>query len=288
MPMNSTPDIRLFVACHKLFPVPENELLYPIHVGAALSDVNISGYLRDDAGENISARNRSYCELTGQYWAWKNVDADFYGFFHYRRYLYPDPDAKYPYIISSEPTEQVLKWLEFQRFPQLIEQYEMIAPIGEDMHISVREHYLTSRFHHAKDIFLLEQIVRELYPTYVPAMEGYFGGSICYFGNMYIMAKPVFDDYCQWLFSILEEFDRRADLTGYGMQERRVDGFLAERLFGVYYTHRKAELKCIELPRIFFEPDTQIRVKKKSFNAFFPPGTKRRAAVKKIFTKIQK
>ena len=79
------PDIQLFVSCHKEFPVPNLPLLHPIHVGAALSDERIGGYLRDDSGENISRLNRRYCELTGQYWVWKNVEADYYGFFHYRR-----------------------------------------------------------------------------------------------------------------------------------------------------------------------------------------------------------
>lgn len=74
------PDIRIFVSCHKAFPVPEGGLLYPIHVGAALADRPLDGYIRDDSGENISRLNRRYCELTGQYWAWKNEDAEYYGF----------------------------------------------------------------------------------------------------------------------------------------------------------------------------------------------------------------
>lgn len=45
------------------------------------------GMLRDDAGEHISGKNRAYCELTVQYYAWKNVRADYYGFCHYRRYF---------------------------------------------------------------------------------------------------------------------------------------------------------------------------------------------------------
>ena len=43
--------------------------------------------LHDNDGENISSKNPMYCELTAQYWAWKNADADYYGFCHYRRYF---------------------------------------------------------------------------------------------------------------------------------------------------------------------------------------------------------
>ncbi len=103
-------DIKLFVCCHRPEKVPKHPLLYPIQVGAALSEVRFPEFLYDDTGENISEKNRSYCELTAQYWAWKNVRADYYGFFHYRRYLYPDTKAKRPFcsFVSLVPNSVVL------------------------------------------------------------------------------------------------------------------------------------------------------------------------------------
>ena len=65
----TVPEIKLLVSCHQMAAVPELPFLCPIQVGAALSPERFPGFLYDDAGENISAQNRSYCELTAQYWA---------------------------------------------------------------------------------------------------------------------------------------------------------------------------------------------------------------------------
>lgn len=273
------PNIKLFVSCHKAAPVPEHPLLIPIQVGAALTEERIPDFLRDDEGDNISAQNHSYCELTTQYWAWKNVQADYYGFFHYRRYLYPDTDAKLPYRIEGVPTAELLDKLGYERFSELICQYDLILPKGEDMHLPVREHYAKASFHHKKDLELVETLIRGKSPAYVPAMEKYLSGTLCYFGNIFIMGQAVFEDYCGWLFPLLAEFDRRADLTGYGSQERRVDGYLAERLLGVWATHHR-DLQQLELPRVHFIEDPAERRKKQMINFLLPPGSARRSKVK--------
>ena len=272
-------DIRLYVSCHTPAPVPEYPLLVPIQVGSALSPERFPGFLRDDAGENISGKNRSYCELTAQYWAWKNVRADYYGFFHYRRYLYPDTSPRQPYRIEGSPTPELLDKLGCERFPELISHYDLILPKGEDMRLSVREHYAKAPFHHKKDLELAEAILREKYPEYGPAAEEYLSGTVCYFGNIYIMTRGVCEDYCGWLFSILEEFDRRSDTKGYGPQEKRVDGYLAERLLGIYAVHHR-EWRTLELPRVHFVADPRERRKKKLVNFLLPPGSKKRSIVK--------
>lgn len=281
---NPLSQIKLFVCCHQAGQrVPAHPLLHPVQVGAALAQDHFPGFAHDDAGENISQKNRSYCELTAHYWAWKNVEADYYGFFHYRRYLYLDEHARRPYRLAGELTAEGLETLGFDRLEQWLEGKACVVPMGEDMHISVRDHYARAPYHHREDLALVENIVREKYPDYVPAMEEYLSGTNCYFGNIFIMQKPLFDQYCGWLFSILEEFDRRADTTGYSTQELRVDGYLAERLLGVYVTHlrRTTATQVYELPRVQFEPDSKKRVQRTLLNALLPPGSRRRAWVKK-------
>ena len=78
-------NIRIIVAAHKPYQMPKDDIYLPLHVGhAGKPDIGFQG---DDTGENISTKNANYCELTGLYWAWKNLDADYIGLAHYRRYF---------------------------------------------------------------------------------------------------------------------------------------------------------------------------------------------------------
>lgn len=275
-------DIKLFVCCHQAGQsVPNHPLLYPIQVGAALAERHFPGFLHDDEGENISTKNRSYCELTAHYWAWKNMTADYYGFFHYRRYLYPGGEHSRPYRLESTLDEHTLQRLHFQQFADTVEGWDCLVPIRENMYIPVREHYATAPHHRAKDLELVCQIVRERYPQYVDGMQEYLSSTLCYFGNIFVMRREMLEDYCQWLFSILEEFDRRADVSGYTPQEARVDGYLAERLLGVYLTARRKDWKIKELPRVHTVVGGD-GVKKKLLYAVAPPGTRRRFWLKRL------
>ena len=59
-------DIKILVATHKEYWMPEDEVYLPIHVGR--ENKAGLGYLGDNTGNNISAKNSNYCELTGLYW----------------------------------------------------------------------------------------------------------------------------------------------------------------------------------------------------------------------------
>lgn len=92
----NTPTVKIIVATHKKYEMPQDAMYLPLHVGAeGKTDQNGNpldlGYQKDNTGENISNKNAAYCELTGLYWAWKNLDTDYTGLAHYRRHLERKP-----------------------------------------------------------------------------------------------------------------------------------------------------------------------------------------------------
>lgn len=51
---------------------------------------------------------------------------------------------------------------------------------------------------------------------------------------MFIMKLGYFRSYCQWLFDILFQVEQQLDLSRYSAYDRRVSGFLGERLLDIY------------------------------------------------------
>ena len=43
--------------------------------------------------------------------------------------------------------------------------------------------------------------------------------------NMFVMRRLSIDQYCEWMFSILEEIENRVDISGYDAYEARIYGF---------------------------------------------------------------
>lgn len=255
-------DIKIFIACHQEdVAIPSNPLIFPIQVGAALSNSRFGGMLHDDEGDNISEKNPRYCELTAQYWAWKNSEADYYGFFHYRRYLSFSSkrladnhfaDCYLPH--NDEATLEAIRFNE-KTMREAIEGYDLILPekgcfVGG---YTMREQY--EREHYSEDIACAENIIAQKYPEMVKATNAYLDSKEGYFCNMFIMKRELFHAYCEWLFDILEEHEKQRDFAEYNTSEYRVSGYLAERLFGIYVTWLKerASLKYRELQRVFFE-----------------------------------
>ena len=269
-------DIRIFVSCHKPAVVPVNNLFYPIQVGAALNDQRMENMLHDDEGINISKKNKSYCELTAQYWAWKNTNADYYGFFHYRRYFSFSseifPSNYFGDVIfekNDKPTLEMLQISE-EHMRDIIEKYDIIAPTQgkfEEDNLTLYEQYNIAKVHKIEDLDLVLSIIDRDYPEMSQIADEYIHSTKGYFCNMFIMKKDIFQKYCQWIFPILEEHEKRRDLSSYDKETYRVSGYLAERLCGIYLTYLKksGKYRFCELQRTLFQKTDPIILPKPKF-----------------------
>lgn len=255
--------IKIYVSCHKDCYVPQNELLYPIQVGSALSDKRLEGMLHDDEGVNISNKNKSYCELTAQYWAWKNDDADYYGFFHYRRYfsfaVTQFPTNPFGEVLEEyNDTETLKKYrLDEKYMRETISRYDLIIPTTGgfvEKDLTMYKQYEIATVHKIEDLEFVLNIIQRDYPEMYPYAQKYLQQTQGYFCNMFIMRKELFNRYCQWLFSILKEHEDNIDISDYSDQAYRVHGFLAERLCGIYlyWLEHTSKLKILKLQRVFF------------------------------------
>ena len=195
---------KIIVATHKAYQMPADSIYVPVQVGA--EGKASLGYVVDNTGDNISAKNKNYCELTGLYWAWKNLDADYIGLAHYRRH----------FSIKSKGD----KWASI-----LTAQY---------VHA-----------HHAIDLDTTREIISEKYPGYLRAYDAYMKRTIGHRFNMFIMKKEKFNDYCSWLFDILFELEKRLDISQYNQNDSRVFGFVSERLIDVWLETNSIKYKEI-------------------------------------------
>lgn len=272
---------RIFLCCHKTYDeVPP--LCVPIQGGRAINPP-VAGIAGDDTGENISDKNREYCELTVMYHAWKNTDFSHVGFCHYRRFFCFD-EGKKPYRAVKRIGGENRRLLgTAEQIERLCGEYDIILPRAEDMGISVREHYASSAFHHAEDLALFEEIIAEKFPKLSPAAEEYLRGTKQYFCNMFIMDRQHFDEYCGYLFGILSEFDRRKTLHG-SFQDDRTDGYLGERFVGIYLLYaKKRGAKIKEISRI----DAGCGAGKRLGCALLPPESRRRFLAKRIVKRLK-
>ena len=255
----------IIVATHKEYPMPSDPLYLPVQAGRALHTP--LPYAGDDSGENISARNRTFCELTALYWAWKNLsDADAVGLCHYRRYLAgtgrgrftkaaagksaagaaaahgaePEnrPSAGNPGFPGAEAMgsafrKKAARILTAAEAEALLEQTPVLLPKKRNYMIETGySQYVHA--HHEEDLILTRRILEERYPACVPAFDRTLARRKGHRFNMFVMRRDLLDRYCGWLFEILFTLEERLDVSAYSDYDRRVFGFVAERLLDVW------------------------------------------------------
>ena len=209
-------NLRIYAMTHKQFEVPKDSMYQPLHVGRAVADD--LGYPGDDTGDNISRLNCYYSELTGHYWLWKNCkDVDYIGTCHYRRYLINEQEK----ILTKSEYEHLLK------------NYDLVTTKRVILNNSY--HYGFSANHNIKALDCAGEVILDLFPEYYDMYMNCVHHNETYFGNMFVTSKVLFDRYCEWLFTIFAEVEKRIDLdTDEDAYHKRVLGFISEFLLLVW------------------------------------------------------
>lgn len=244
--------IRILVCCHKPDIKATQAPYMPIHVGKATSAYNLS-MVSDNEGENISDKNFCYCELTGLYWAWKNLkDVDVIGLCHYRRYFdfanqcrlgfptttfRPDEFGNINLSIPDTFLEDMSPGTIVMASPNIY---------GHTLHLDYCANQVSDDFH------IMRLTINETQPIkyQVAFREVMYRSNIFSPYNMFIMCWEDFDKYCTWLFGLLETIEARIDITHYNPVQRRIYGYMGEHLLNVYVEAEK--MKKIYRPVIWF------------------------------------
>jgi hypothetical protein len=205
-------------------------MLTPIHVGRAVSPYKdeMSWMQGDNTGDNISSKNGSYCEMTAHYWIWKNVhDTEYVGVCHYRRFFGID--------LSENNIKDVMADAD-------------VLMVEPSWHVDSVYSYF-AKFMGAENMTILSMVMRKRFPEYFKTLENICDGIKFHPFNMLLCRKGLFDDYCQWMFTILEECEKYIMPSPY-TNARRALAYMAELLTGVYFIHRQLRIKTVPYYKI--------------------------------------
>ncbi|MBE5878731.1 MAG: DUF4422 domain-containing protein [Lachnospiraceae bacterium] len=229
-------DIKIIVATHKRSAMPKADIYLPLHVGAAGkynddgSPVDF-GYARDDSGENISDKNSNFGTQTGLFWAWKNLDAEYKGLVHYRRYFVGRKKNKNDMIASV---------ISYDELKPMLERYKIFVPKKRRYYIeTLYSHY--AHTHDGKHFDIVREIIQKDCPEYLRAFDKVLRRRWGYMFNMMILQKDLMDDYCEWLFNILFQAYERIDKTNLSAFDSRFCGRISEILFDVWIERKLEE-----------------------------------------------
>ena len=223
--INTTDDVAVYIATHgpKCEIVPD--YCIPIEIGAALHDKSIYN-IRDNSGEdNISIKDKLYGEITALYWIWKNDTHKIVGLCHYRRITL----IKHKNIIKYlNGNYDILMFRNRIRFPK---SYEAM--------------YISSNDHIPSDWQIMKDVLRKKYPDYYQSAELVFQSHYYYKCNIFISNNQFLNNYCNWLFPLIEEIESKINLNGRVGNQVRVIGYLCEILLNVYVVHNEYKIKNI-------------------------------------------
>lgn len=208
--------LSILVCAHKPDSFIRNNGVYlAVQAGKALHPELELGFQSDDEGDSISEKNPFWSEFTVLYWGWKNIkDVSYLGLNHYRRYFDFDFEkcdidklfAKYDIVLVKKP--------------------RMLSKSYRPIHLM----QMTSM----EDYYIFMDVLMKLYPQYKTKIIDYFYNSrdsVPY--SMFVARKEVYDKFCEFVFPVLFELEKRIKPHQYTRQKRAI-GYFGEYCLGLF------------------------------------------------------
>lgn len=233
-------NLKIYVAAHKKVKEYSSDNCYEIlHVGAACHQDDL-GYTCDNTGDNISKKNPMYCELTGLYWMWKNAPKSKYiGLCHYRRY-----PSTLSYTLNPEKS--------------ILKEKEMIAMLQDADILMPKKLKKTKEngfceneqdLDKCREYIYIKNVIMEKCPEYLETLKKVFLDKEMCFGNIFVLTREKFNEYCEWLFGLLFEIEK--NIKSANDEIPREYGYLSEWMLNVWV--EKNNLKVKYIPTVFTE-----------------------------------
>ena len=249
--MDDLTEIKIYQTFHKAYDRnPKSSWIQPIGVNGYKEE----GFISDASGDNISQLNPCYCELTAQYWVWKNVSMDYVGFYHYRRYLNYifDSTWKDAFAFSTPNTSSILEYLtseaQAESLKHILSIFDVVIPAKYASPLSIAEHY---KSHHKTEHWnYFVDLLKKRYPKEKKYVDVFEMTNLNTVYNIFVMRRPLFNAYCEELFPLLDEIYNHFGLN-YDSYNNRYIGFLSERFlnFWIY----KNNLNYFETPMLMLD-----------------------------------
>ncbi|MDR1741736.1 MAG: DUF4422 domain-containing protein [Synergistaceae bacterium] len=287
-------NVKVMVCYHRNTPRFRSDVLFPIHVGRALASEEAKAAMADmpgdDTGDNISAKNGSYCELTAIYWAWKNPallgNPDYIGLCHYRRLLGVSPtlgmyvpgspilglrspigrglrttarllvrcSVRADALLGTSFAVRKLTNKSTAAIRDACGRYDVVLPTAWRQNISRYDFWKANGIE--SDLVTTLDVVAERYPDMRQHFETTVYSNSGHYQNVSVMRADLWNEYAAWLFDVLYEVERRIgqDVQKRDAQRRRAYGYIGEYLTDIWLSYKKSSdssLSVGELPLFF-------------------------------------
>lgn len=232
-------DIKILVSTHKPYVMPKDKSIYlPIQVGYDEVSEHF-GFQGDNTGDNISYKHKYYSDISAVYWGWKNLDVEYMGACHYRRYF-----------VSKTPKFDEIKFFRYilnrEELERLLRKCPVIVSRKRRYYIeSIESHF--KHTHESGDFDILRNVINRISPEYANAFEMVARSTSAHLFNVFIMRKDYVNSFCEFMFPVLFEVERQIDFTKRTEFESRSCGYLAEFLLDTWIIKNNIPYQEVQL-----------------------------------------